>query len=88
MKQALSKLFTFLGKALSEDNGNPSSTRVNLSYAIWILIPCVAFTLIYTVIAYQNLLTYVLDAILVFISGLYGLKVVHKGKEQNTSENK
>ena len=83
MRQALSKLFTFLGKGLSEDNGNPSSTRINLSVAIWILIPCVAFALIYTVIFYQSLLTYVLDAILVFISGLYGLKVVQKGKEQN-----
>jgi len=81
MKQALSKFFAFLGKTMSESDGSPSQARFNNFYAIIILIPCVAFTLIYTTFNYKDLLTYVLDAILLFIGGIFGLKVYQKSKE-------
>jgi hypothetical protein len=71
----------FTQRGLSEDNGNPSSIRVNTGFTIWILVPCVAFTLIYTVLNYQSLVTYVLDAVLFFIAGLFGIKVWQKTKE-------
>ena len=82
MKTALSKLFVWLGKMMSEDNGSPSQVRFSNVYAIIILIPCIAFCLIYVTIVYSGLITYVLDAILIFIGGLYGLKVAQKSSEQ------
>ena len=80
------KFFEWLGKALSEDNGNPSSMRLNVIYAVIILIPCVAFALIYTVIYYKDLLTYVLDAVLLFVGGLFGVKVWQKKNETDTDD--
>ena len=82
MKQALSKLFVWLGKMMSEDNDHPSQIRFSNFYAIIILIPCVAFCLIYVTVVYSGLITYVLDAILIFIGGLFGLKVAQKVSEQ------
>lgn len=84
MKEALSKLFIFLGKALSEDNKNPSSTRIQNFVVVLILIPCIAFTMIYVTIKYESLIVAVLTAILGFITAAMGIKVWQKGKENST----
>lgn len=76
------KFFEFIQKALSEDNGNPSSSRLNLFIAIIFLIPAVTFTLVYVVITAKDLVTSVLTAVLAFLAALYGLKQYGKGKEQ------
>lgn len=81
VQAALTNLFKFFGKMQSEDNGLPSQARFNNFYAIIILIPCIAFVLIYTVLNYKDILAYVLDAILLFVSSLFGLKVWQKSKE-------
>ena len=88
MKKALSKLFTFLGKALSEDNKNPSSTRIQNFVVIIILIPCIAFTLIYVTVKYESLIVAVLTAILGFVTAAMGIKVWQKGKEHPTEAEK
>lgn len=82
MKSALSKLFAFLGKALSEDNKNPSSTRIQNFVVIIILIPCIAFTLVYVTLKYESLIIAVLTAILGFVTAAMGIKVWQKGKEK------
>lgn len=82
MRAALSKLFTFLGKALSEDNKNPSSTRIQNFVVIIILLPCIAFTLVYVTLKYESLIVAVLTAILGFVTAAMGIKVWQKGKEK------
>ena len=83
MKAALSKLLTFLGKALSEDNQNPSSTRIQNFVVIMVLIPCIAFTLVYVTVKYESLIVAVLTAILGFVTAAMGIKVWQKGKEHS-----
>lgn len=86
--KALSSFFKWLGKANSEDNGNPSNTRFNVSYAVIILIPCIAFTLLYVVFEYKDLIEATLISILTFLTGLYGIKVFQKGKETTVENGK
>jgi hypothetical protein len=81
MKNALSKLFEFLGKANSEAPGEPSSARLNIFIAVVILVPCIAFTLIYVVTNYPEQIQAVLNAILLFVAGLYAGKVIQRTKE-------
>ena len=77
------RFFEFIQKALSEDNGNPSSTRLNLFIAIILLIPAVTFTLVYVVITKENLIMSVLTSVLAFLAALYGMKQWGKGKEED-----
>lgn len=81
MKKTLTKLFAFLGKGLSEDNQNPSYLRIIGFYVFIILIPCVAFTLIYVVLQYENIVVAVLAAVLAFLTSVLGIKAYQKGKE-------
>jgi len=79
----MKKFFEWLGKANSEDNGNPSNIRFNITYAVMILIPCIAFVLVWVAIKYEDLITVVLTVILGFLTSLFGIKNLQKGKEQN-----
>ena len=81
MKNALSKLFAFLGKANSETPEEPSSARVNIFIAVITLVPCIAFTLIYVVINYPEQIQAVLNAVLLFVAGLYAGKIIQRTKE-------
>ena len=83
MKQALSKLFTFLGKGLSEDNGNPSQLRLTTFLTFSILIPVIAFGFIWTTLKWENLVILYLTTLLGFLGSLIGMKVWQKGKEEN-----
>ena len=80
------KFFEFIQKALSEDNTNPSSARLNVFIAVIALVPCVAFTLVYVVLTNKDLITATLDAVLAFLVTLYGLKVWQKGKEEKPDD--
>lgn len=81
MKQALSKLFTFLGKALSEDNGNPSQIRLTTGATYTFLIPAITFGFVWVVIHHPDLVILYLTSLLAFLGSLIGLKVMQKGKE-------
>lgn len=83
MKQALSKLFTFLGKMMSEDNGNPSNIRFINTYTFIVLIAVIAFGFVWTVLKWENLIILYLTAVIGFLSALLGMKVWQKGKEEN-----
>lgn len=81
VKTGLSKLFVFLGKANSEDNGNPSSTRVNVFIALTQWSAALTFGFIYTVICYQSLILAYAGILSGLAAGILGLKVAQKGKE-------
>ena len=85
MKTLFWKVLTFLKQMMSEDNGNPSAARYFNFYAVMILVPCIAFVLIYVTLNYRDLITATLDAVLVFIMGIFGMKVWQKDKENKTS---
>lgn len=85
MKKIFSKLFVFLGKALSEDNNHPSSARVIVLFVFIILIPCVAFTLVWVAIKYENLIAVVLASVLGFLTSIMGIKAYQKGRESSSS---
>lgn len=71
----------FLQRALSEDSGNPSSTRLNLFLAVIALVPAVTFTLVYVVLTQKDLIVSTLASVLAFLASLYGMKQWGKGKE-------
>jgi len=81
MKKIFSKIFGFLGKALSEDNGLPSSARLIVFISFFVLIPCIAFALVYTFLTAKDISVSVLTAVLAFLSSLFGIKAYQKGKE-------
>jgi hypothetical protein len=81
MKQALSKLFLFLGKGLSEDNGQPSQIRLTVFLTFTILIPVIAFGFVWVALKYEAQIILYLTTLIGFLSGLIGMKVWQKGKE-------
>ena len=76
--------FEFLKKALSEDNGNPSSTRVNVFFSNtqWSL--AITFGFIWVVIVKPELIISYLGVMAALVAGLLGLKVWQKDKEQSS----
>lgn len=84
MKNLLGKLFKYLGKANSEDNGNPSNTRVIIFYSFFLIIPCVAFSLLYVTIEIktETLILGALGLVLSFLAGLLGIKRSQKKDEK------
>jgi hypothetical protein len=75
------KLPEFLEKALSEKDGTPSSIRLNIFIVVAALIPCIAFSLIWVTIFHPDLITATLEAVLLFVATVLGIKVWQKGKE-------
>ncbi len=71
----------FICKALSESNGNPSSARLNVFIAVLILIPSVAFTLIYVTLEKPEMIASTLTTVVALVASMLGLKVLQKGKE-------
>jgi multisubunit Na+/H+ antiporter MnhG subunit len=74
--EAMGKLFTFIGKALS-DGEHPSATRVNIFIAICILTPCIAYVLVHAANTKEmhQYLTHLFDTVLVFLGSLFGFKM-------------
>ena len=77
------KFFEWLGKALSEDTGNPSSVRLNIFIAVVALIPTVAFTMIYVCYFKPDLISSTLITVVGFITSLFGIKVWQKKNESD-----
>lgn len=76
--------FEFLKKALSEDNGNPSSTRVNVFFSNtqWSL--AITFGFIWVTVYKPELIISYLGVMAALVAGLLGLKVWQKDKEQSS----
>lgn len=82
MKEFISKLFVFIGKANSE-GVNPSNIRVLAFYAHFLLIPTLAFATIYAVIVGKDVVALAgIDTAYLF--GIAGVKAYQKGKEDAT----
>lgn len=77
------KFFEFIQKALSEDNGNPSSTRLNVFFAVLQWAPAVTAGFIIVLLSYPDFILTYLTALLGGLLGLLGLKVYQKGKESD-----
>ncbi len=75
--------FSWLGKALSEDNGNPSSIRIIVFYAGVLWSTAVTVGIIVTIFWYRELWLAVLSLILTGLFTLLGVKAYQKNKEQN-----
>jgi hypothetical protein len=87
VQATLSKLFTFIGKANSEDNSHPSAARLNQFYASTILVLCVAFGFVYVVVTPTlsgSIFSY-LTVIIGYLLTLAGFKVWQKTKEEPLS---
>ena len=83
---ALGKMWVYLGKANSEDNGHPSSTRLNVFFALsqWSLV--ISFGFILVVLFYGSLILAYLGILAGLVAGLLGLKILQKPKEELTNE--
>jgi high-affinity K+ transport system ATPase subunit B len=83
VKTALSKFFAWIGKAQSEDNGHPSTMRMNIFNLAfqWVLV--ISFVMIWSCIWYPQ---YILALVPMLIGGIMaalGIKGWQKGKEEN-----
>jgi hypothetical protein len=79
-------LFSYIGKANSEDNGQPSATRLNVFIANTLFSASLAFGFIYTVICYKELVVVYAGILSGLVAGLLSIKVWQKGKETDKPE--
>lgn len=83
MRKLFSTLFKFLGKGLSENNGQPSSIRIMVFYAFVLWSTGIFIGLIVTIFLYRELWVTVLGMILGGMFSLVGVKAYQKGKESS-----
>ena len=74
----------FLQRALSEDNGNPSSMRINATWTIFLLILVIAFGFMWVVLKYEEVIIAYLAIISSLVSGVLGIKAYQKTKEEGS----
>lgn len=88
VKRGIEALSRFIGKANSEADGSPSNMRVIVFYSFLILIPCVAFVLVYVtvVIKQETLIIAVLTLVIGFLGTLLGIKKSQKKNEETTTK--
>jgi sterol desaturase/sphingolipid hydroxylase (fatty acid hydroxylase superfamily) len=84
VQSVLSKFFKFVGRALSESNGTPSSVRLNQFFTAIILDICIAFGFIWVVrtSSLQSIIITYLVAIIGYLLTLAGFKVRQKNIEE------
>jgi hypothetical protein len=78
--------FEFLKKALSEDNGNPSSTRVNVFFSNTQWSMAITFGFIWVAIYHPDLIISYLGVMATLVAGTLALKVWQKDKEQSSEK--
>ena len=78
--------FAFIKKSLSEDNGNPSTTRLNTFYLFIQWVPVITFGFYHVLTHNPELVLAYLTIMTTGIFGILGLKVWQKGKEAPTPE--
>jgi hypothetical protein len=80
----MKKLFEFIKQSLSENNGRPSSTRLNVFYSFVQWAPAITFGFIWCLIYHPELVLAYLAILTTGVFGILGLKVHQKGKEDNS----
>ena len=73
--------FTFLRKALSEDDNNHSAMRVKIFYLVITLVSVIAFGFVYVVVHHADLIILYLTTIVALIAAALGFKKWQKGDE-------
>jgi hypothetical protein len=74
-------VFAFIQSALSETGGGPSSKRLQNFFASTILVPCVAFCLVYTAMNNPEMTLPLFLAVLSFIAAMFGIQMAGKKDE-------
>ena len=80
------RFLEFLRRALSEDNGSPSFTRLQVFLTTSVLVPPVSAGFLWVCYKHPELIIPYLMAIVGLIPVLLGLKVWQKGKEQKVED--
>jgi len=80
------KFFEFIQKALSEDNGNPSSIRLMsfIGFMQWSIAITVGFVVV--LIYQKDLIIPYLYTVAAMTAGILGIKVWQKGKEAGSPQ--
>lgn len=81
------KFWEFLQKANSEDNGNPSTMRINMTFTVICLILSIVFGFVYVLIFWKDLIITYLYAIAGIIFMVFGFKNSQKKKESKVNNN-
>ena len=76
------KLFEFIRKALSEDNGNPSSSRFNTFFALLQWSPAITIGFFVVLIHYENLILPYLQTLSALTAAILGIGVWRKTTEE------
>ena len=82
---ALGKMWVYFGKANSEDNGGPSSMRINIFITVICFVPAITFGFIYSVINYKDIILLFAGLIMTTILLALGLKKWQKNDEELTN---
>jgi hypothetical protein len=80
------KLFSFLSKAASEDNGNPSTMRVGVLYGMFQFTTALTFAMIYVCFTHSDLIISLATIISALLTTLFGWKAYQKGKEKGSAK--
>ena len=81
----MKKLFEFLRKANSEDNGNPSSSRTNTFISLLIFLAGYIGMTICICWWHSEMIPMVFEATMLSIGGVIGLRIIAKTKEQKVT---
>lgn len=84
----LTKFWTYIGKANSEDNKNPSSLRVNTMYLVWTFVSCIAFGFIWVTIFWHDLIIAYLGILAGLVTAAFGWKKWQKDSEEKVDSSK
>jgi hypothetical protein len=82
------EIFKFIKGALSEDNGNPSSMRINSTYAIIGIITSIIFGFIWVVIFWHDLILGYLAISAGLVTTAFGWKNAQKKNEEKVGNTK
>ena len=74
-------LFAWLGKVMSEDNGNPSMTRFNTTYVVIACATVLCIGFLYVVACYKDLIMPYVITLSSLVTGLMINKTVSKSNE-------
>jgi len=79
-------LFEFIRKANSEDNGNPSSMRVNTMWMVFWFVLVLSFGFVVAVFKYEGIIISFAVLLVGAVLGALGIKKSQKGKEKSSNE--
>ena len=81
----MKKFFEFLRKANSEDNGNPSSSRINTFISLLSFLGVYIGTGICICVWHSEMIPMLFEGTMLSIGGVIGLRIIAKTKEQKVN---